>query len=485
MKKIVIITLTTLLCVFSKTTLGQEEFKTSSKGLIYSDSTMSRLKHIVDTLNLKFKVCNLTKTYLSKPQAKAHFVILDTGNIKHAKKDMENNMSFDEFMNKYPLARVDSSLLIVKYLYKNYENNNVVSFNSFLDENEIEIENNAKLYDTPLKNKWVIDYWEKSTYSEESVRGFFFINDFELHSITEPYARMIQYSDCMVDTSTQIFYEDAKRTGVRYNKKEPANLEKFMDYIHKETKMPKRDGDDYWTKYQTWDSLRIPYIDSVLQKEEKFKKLLLAAVNDAISQGGSSDEFEEYVGRYYSRETELKLKRNRIVVGGCSMDNSPRVHAMNIAVLSAETINWEIFLRAHLDIMNDRFERASDGSYAWGARKTYIKELEELDINVRDLILGISLRIENPSENHYYGNIQRLGRALAETKYANEIEVKMLSMIKDSSLDDFNRLVIYFLYRNYIYFLEDKEQKVENVERLKNAIKGLPTYLSQRININE
>ncbi|MBK7243510.1 MAG: hypothetical protein IPH98_06560 [Saprospiraceae bacterium] len=72
--------------------------------------------------------------------------------------------------------------------------------------------------------------------------------------------------------------------------------------------------------------------------------------------------------------------------------------------------------------MNDRFDRKSDGSYAWGQRNTYIKELEELNINVPDLILGILFRIENPASNHYFGSIGRVGRALSETKNRNEIE---------------------------------------------------------------
>jgi len=44
------------------------------------------------------------------------------------------------------------------------------------------------------------------------------------------------------------------------------------------------------------------------------------------------------------------------------MDESPRTHARAIALLAAETNNWDILLRAHIDIMNDRFERRSDGS---------------------------------------------------------------------------------------------------------------------------
>ena len=166
------------------------------------------------------------------------------------------------------------------------------------------------------------------------------------------------------------------------------------------------------------------------------------------------------------------------------MDQSPRYHALNIAKLSAETVNWEIFLRSHLDIMNDRFERASDGSYAWGRRKTYIKELEVLDINVLDLLLGISLRVANPSSNHYYGSIGRLGRALSETSKSNEIESKMLQMISDDKLDNYNRILIYYLFRNYNYNLDNKKKQEENNIKLKTAVMTLPDYISSKINTN-
>lgn len=106
---------------------------------------------------------------------------------------------------------------------------------------------------------------------------------------------------------------------------------------------------------------------------------ILIVLSLPVNKIRSPVDFEEYVSCYKSPKVALELKRSRIVVGGCSQDMSPRVHAMNIALLSAETINWEIFLRSHLDIMNDNFERMSDGSYAWAGRKTYIKELEVLD----------------------------------------------------------------------------------------------------------
>jgi hypothetical protein len=167
------------------------------------------------------------------------------------------------------------------------------------------------------------------------------------------------------------------------------------------------------------------------------------------------------------------------------MDESPRWHAMGIAMLAAETANWQVFLRAHLDIMNDRFDRVSDGSYAWGARKTYIKEIEDLDIDVQDLMLGISLRMANPSGNHYFGSIGRLGRAFAETKNRPALEQELLSMIEDNRLDAYNRLLMHYLFLNYTYYLRQKEDRIACLQKLEAADKSLPLCLSSRIKIDK
>jgi len=488
---------TIILLLLGTASFSQDtEFGKSNNGLIYSDTTVKQLKFIVDSLNLKFKVCELNKTYLSKFQAKAHFVSLVNGKIKDAKKDIEANMSFDDFIKKYSKSEVEKELLVVKFKYKNDEEKDVIEFSSIelnnKYEHELYFEENLKNYDKPLKGKWIYRYFDKTEYSNESIEAFYFIEEFSQQSIPVIYARMIQYSDCMVDTSTQIFYEKAVRSGVSDLNEELVKSMEFMDYIHKSTNRPKynteyneEEYEIFSKKYQLWDSLRISRVDSLKNKDEKFNTLFNEAVKEAISKGSADDEFEEYVGLYYSKKTALELKRNRIVVGGCSQDNSPRVHALNIAKLSAETINWEIFLRSHLDIMNDRFERVSDGSYAWGQRKTYIKELEVLDINVLDLLLGISLRIENPGNNHYYGSIGRLGRALSETNKSTEIEAKMLQMVSDNQLDDYNRLLIYYLFLNYNYNLDDKQRQTVNKEKLMTAVKTLPEYLAFKITSEE
>lgn len=464
------------------------EFRIYPNGLMYSDTTMKQLEFIVDSLNIKFRTCELNKTYFSKYQSLAHHISMGKGKIKEAKQDIENNISYKDFLKKYPKVTTVENLVVVRYSYTDYNGNESIEFGSILPEYKIHKTNNSNKYHQPLNRKWIMSYWEGSKYSEESLNAFYFTTEFEKLILPESYARMIQYSNCLVDTNSQIFKPEAQRKDFSYDEKKPVEISRFIKYVNKDSKKPEYDREnyeEYRKKYKEWDSLRWVYIDKKLSRENEFKKLLNGAVVSALEEGGSDDEFEEYVGRYYSKETELELKRSRIVVGQCSMDDRPRIHAMNIAVLSAETINWETFLRAHLNIMNDRFDRVSDGSWAWAGRKTYIRELEELDINVPDLLLGISLRIENPSQNHYYGSIGRIGRALSETRNSDVIESRILDMIKDEQLDSYNRILMYYLFLNYTYYLEDENHKKENIRNLKIAIRRLPEHLSTRMNIDE
>jgi hypothetical protein len=421
------------------------EFGSSINGLIYPDSTIQKLRYIVDSLNLKFRVCDFNKIYLSPVQAIAHYVSIDTGNIKEARKSMESNISFDKLVNKYKPVTVEKDLVVTKLYYSDYDGNKMISFSTLpLNHgyyHDLEFNQDQQKFERPLKGRWIIRYFDKSEYSSESVDAFYFTEEFRQTPIPGPYANMIQYADCMVDTSALVFREATNTGNARHRKEEFPKQNEFLEYIHVSTSRPEysesnqeQDYTAYMKRYGQWDSLRLSRVDSLQKNNPKFYTLMNDALDEAIHQGGSDDEFEEYVGLYISKKTELELKRSRRVVGFCSQDISPRLHAFNIAKLSAETINWEIFLRAHLDIMNDRFDRASDGSYAWKNRQTYIRELEVLDINVQDLLLGISLQVANPSTNHYFGSIGRLGRALSETEKPQEIEAKMLQMISDEQL---------------------------------------------------
>ena len=149
---------------------------------------------------------------------------------------------------------------------------------------------------------------------------------------------------------------------------------------------------------------------------------------------------------------------------------------MNICKLAAETTQWDIFLRSHLDIMNDRFERQSDGSYAWAGRKTYLQELEALDIPAVDLLIGTSLRVSNVNSNHYWSSIGRTGRALSDASDKDALEQRLVTMICDDKLDTFNRLLMAYLFSNYIYHVEDEIRKNACQQKLKEAVQTMPSY---------
>ena len=187
--------------------------------------------------------------------------------------------------------------------------------------------------------------------------------------------------------------------------------------------------------------------------------------------------------RKLDRKEQLVLldrMRRSHVVGTCSQDSRPRDHARNLSLLAAETAFWEVFLRAHLDIMNDRFERASDGSYAYGKRETYLKELEVLGLDIPDLLIGVALRLDDASPNHYYGTVRRLGRAATESARADEVFQRLLTMMGDPSLDTYNRMVAYFFAGNYCMHLPEGPLREEKMERWNAAVHTLPTYLHRQ-----
>lgn len=495
MKKMFIIFFFTVINAISK---GQE-FPVFENGLIYSKHTMGKLKSIVDSLNLRFKKCDLTRKYYSVKQGTGRYILIEGTQAKKAINDIIRGITLPTFLLKYIPTKSDSSLLICEFRYKNNEaEDEVLIRGETVDINqdfEIKYQENEKTEYSGRKNNWVFSYSKSTKYEKESIEILYLTTSLLEKPIPFDYAKMILYSDCLIDTSETVFLETAKNEDWYYVREKSQNITEFpsyiafINYVEKNTK-------DILTMYRTntssemnWyykDSIKRLYIKDTLAHKQKFQLLLKEAVAEVIENNIPTDnDFEYYTSEYYSKKDALTMKRNRIVVGQCSQDNRPRIHAMNIAVLSAESISWEVFLRAHLDIMNDRFDRLSDGSYAWGERHTYIREIEELNIDMQELILGISLRISNPSENHYYGSIGRLGRALSETKNKQTLEETILKMIQDEKLDDYNRLLMHYLFLNYTYYLPKKQDRELNLQKLELADRSLPIYLRSKISINK
>ena len=480
----------------------QTEFPVYTNGLVYSDTTMKQLKFIVDSLNLKFKRCDLDRKYYTIKQGLANRINLYKTDSKPALADILNGISYADFIHKYKNADIDTGILLTESDETDYKNRSLTSYRlQRPDERDENIDvfrdtctpdNDNKYSTVGARDNWVYEYSKPGENSTASLTVFYITQTPASTIIPDNYAKIILYSDCMIDTTADIYLPDAQRDGWRIfdkDKKNHPKLDLFNTYLEKNTANLLKKYHLAKPQEQEWlfmDSLTKQYVEDSLSPTPVFKQLLSDAAGETLAlKTIAGDNFEYYTAQYYSKAAALTMKRSRHVVGGCSMDQAPRWHAIGIAMLAAQTVNWEVFLRAHLDIMNDRFDRVSDGSYAWGARKTYIKEIEDLDIDVQDLMLGISLRVANPSGNHYFGDIGRLGRAFAETKNRPALEQQLLSMIEDNRLDTYNRLLMHFLFMNYMYYLQQKEDRRACLEKLEAADKSLPPCLSSRIKINK
>jgi hypothetical protein len=459
------------------------EFPIYQNGLIYDELTMGRLSHIVDSLNLKFKSCQ-PKTFRALPQGRATFVTVN-GNLAAVKNAMKANLSLEEFIQRFPAARVSSQQWIYAYPYQDYKGREMVCYDPLpvksANESSVRIRDHLR----PIRTRgWVYEDYDNEL-------NAFFIHDMSSPSLPEEYARLVQYVDCMIDTTAEIYLNRGQRdNNERYEIAPDSHIGKFLTLanIHKgKPADPKIDWDSpdaerkselYSKAWEKWDNERILALDQKM-KWVPNQNMLQQAVDEAIENRVGNPELEFYVARYLSAEDALQMKRMRRPVGFCSQDRTPRIHAAEICKLAAVTAKWDIFLRAHLDIMNDNFDRRSDGSYAWAGRGTYLKELEALEIDAVDLLIGTGLRSENVSDNHYFADIGRIGRALSETKDPQRLEERLVKMIGDSELDLFNRLLMAYIFRNYNYHLTDEKRKADNITILRNAVATMPHELAK------
>jgi hypothetical protein len=472
------------------------EFQTYDNGLIYPRNTMTKLGKMVDSLQLKYRGCEVGRTYRARYQAVGQYISLSE-NGAAAAKDIQENMDFEAFAKKYPTAYVERNLLLITEFNNQTETetDNTSKIRSIAIQGQydhyIAMENKRIIpyFTLPLERKWISETRESE--GNTSLQAFYITQPFASKPMVEKYGRIAQFIECMVDTTTQVLLKTATQE-FETDETDVSKIGVFLKMTNGFADKPdlekyrKADNSFEYERLQAdlmrWDSLRLIWVDTVLSKSPKFEIALREAVSEALQQNIPNAQLEYYCGKYLSKATELNLKRNRLVVGVGSMDASSRYHAREIAVLAAETTNWEVFLRSHLDIMNDRFDRAADNTYAKSSRDTYIKELEDLGIDVPNLMIGICLRIENPSQNHYYGDVGRVGRALGESKLQPQVKAELIDMVGDMNLDDYNRILLFHLFLTYNAAITDATEKAANaLEMRKLCMQKLPKYLYEKM----
>ena len=442
-------------------TIRSEEFNVEDNGLIYSQADMKILRKVVDSLSLRFKTCDLTTSYYSHPQATVRHLQFrsDSADFKKIRQAIETGIEYEALIRRFGTQIYKSITGSLIRMSDPYEQEFYL-WGTPTDGYDVQ-------YDFPQSsfgnNKWVV--YESATGGRlKFLHVWYLASPFASSKLPDEYAKLLQYVDCMIDTNTA---RSRENTNWSRSAKSKA-LEPLVNFLNAKMHIKKKDE---WKDYFTEE--KFEYAINNLLKDTQFVALVRAVVDSSIKAGEGNEYLEDLAGILLSKDKKLEIMRNRVVMGRCSRDPSPRLHALRIAKTSAEAHRWDIFLRAHLDIMNDRFERTSDGSYAYGGRGTYLKELEELNLNVIDLMLGMSLRSPSVSDNHYNGTVWRLGRALAESKDRLAFESRVITMMNDHRLDAFNRGLLCLLYRNYLGHLPDEKEKIQKEEKLNTSFAEL------------
>jgi len=473
-----------LLLLIGQTALAQSgTVGHNPNGLLYTDAVLSKLKHIADSLHVQFQHMP-TAVYNSVPQAYyAHHISANQKEALNIKQDIDAGLNYNQIMKKYPGLHVLDSLHAICDTYLNYEQEKVLSLSIHAQGRSsnliMRFEREAYNRYKNVTNGWFYNYNTRENNTSESISACYITNFLTLIPLKKEYARLVQYSELFV-SEDNVFYDDAKNYDIEFPDAPGAEMTAFLDYANAKLGEPYEERDEdyalYYNKWREWQSNKWVQADRLYATDWKFKKLLAEAYTNTLK-GTTSTDFEDYLWRYYSKAIALDYKRNRRIFGATGVSLVPGLHMRNIAVLAAETTQWDVFMCAHLTIVDTDFEDADTTDTGEVRRHTYIKELEKLDINIGDLLIGISLKIDNVPESHYYGDINDIGKLVYEAKDREKIAARLLAMIQDTDLDVHNRIRMCYVYQNYNYYLNDVAKRNENKAQFNLAVSTLPKGL--------
>lgn len=153
---------------------------------------------ILDSFHQELNDYGLNEEDLFSNLSTAHYIYIDKGKIKAAMRDMKNNMSFEEWVQKHPETTIDSNLLIIKQQSLNHKNETVTNYTNFAQKNKymhnITTTRSSVMSHKINKGTWVFNYIPKNEFSDEFLIAFYFTSDFGLGALTTKYPQVIAYT---------------------------------------------------------------------------------------------------------------------------------------------------------------------------------------------------------------------------------------------------------------------------------------------------
>lgn len=461
---------------------------------IINDSDIPKLDSIIKNLEKDYNQSE-KHIYRSLPQTTAsHFEII-TRNPDDFLTELKESENIEQLQSKFNGLQLDRDLLIIKNVYINYNKEKRIQIKSFEIENNkrhiIDSENHDIEYVfNPIQNTVIYYTVHQSKWGQHEgytiIRGFILNDNFKTEMIPKEQSDWINYTDVIVKPGTSIFYDDkTKSNGFKSYRK--TVIDSLISYYYLKMNKPQYRKEQKFISYREeldeWQSKKEKFADSLYATDHNFKQLLLESLAYAESNKVSNGDLEDFTAQLISEKRALELMRQNRQVGTCSFDNGPIMQQKRIAGLAVKTLNWEVFIKSFLNVMNDRVSRNANSNIASNARKTYIEELAKLNLDINNILLGSNLRIKDTIRKHYFSNGSKIGKAYANLNSETQeyFENTVFEIIRNKEIDAFNKLHFYNTLKSYRYFIKDSIHKIELEKDIQSLIPSLPKELKSRI----
>ena len=453
---------------------------TFAQGQIIHEKDIPNLNTIIKSLENDYRN---TKAifYNSLPQTTASYFEIVTKLPDNFVAQLNNSNNLKQLEDMFSGLQVDKDVLIVKNVYYDYNNEKKIEIKSF------EIENNRNHsitigFNDSLNNKDIKTFYSSYKSRENkttTIRGFYLNESFKAIAIPKVYSDWVSYTDVLVKPEISVFYDKKQKEGLLRSYKKTI-IDSLVSYYQAKTQVPPFNDEQ---ELVAWQSKMQNYPEALYKTDQYFKRLLHNALKYAEDHNVSNGDLEYLTAQLISKKRALELMRQNQQVGSCSFDNGPLTQQKRIAELAAQTLNWGVFIKSFLNIMNDNVIRNANSNIASDSRETYITELTKLDLNVDQILLGSNVRIADTSNKHYFSDGSKIAKAYADLSPQRQqyFENTIHDIIKDKTLDSFNKLHFYNTYKSFHYFLIDTSEKKRVENRIKNLVPLLPNEIKSRV----
>jgi hypothetical protein len=455
-------------------------------GLIYDATTLRTLRHICDSMQERFRAEPPSGPYRSLEQTIGSFIRLRGTDeaLATIERKMDSGASFDGITGRFQEMMIDSmrEIALAKREWRDRRFRGITYAARLTIDPYDEIDAGRYVsIDDSLTVLPSIGWFHTMRYKEPDdsigeMIALYVATPPRCRQLPERYARLVQFVDFMVDTNTDLKL-------VNDNDEQMAgSFDDVMDAIHGVIDPPEEhvpapaSFTEYLKGYEAWIEDRGERMEKAM-RQPAFADKVRSAAKTGISENRSDPDLEFLVEHYVSKELALELVRRRRLVRMCLSDGADIAQYHSIARLAAETGRWDIFPRAHLRIIwPPPYNRLNDITEP-GARRTYVRELDAIGLDLPALVIGQALKIDNPAGNHFALWSAAAAVMMAESEAGKSYEEHLLGMIDDPELDDFNRSVMYTLYVDYLAELGSQAYATARLAALKARVDELPAYI--------